>query len=176
MAVFIDINIDAFEETKHPRAKSGSHGGEFVKKGAGTGGAKAPEQKQQEAPPKPTIYRGLTTKPIEGVESGNFPGLRFFTENPDIARMYSETPGGGYIQKQEAPSGRVLDLTHLPSVEGSEAVLKRIAGGLGKQITSQWELAPALRAAGYSAVKLREHMVGRHQAATTWVIVDPDIA
>lgn len=47
MPITIDINFrDDWEESKHPRAKGGSHGGQFVKKGAeGTSSAKGRVEK-----------------------------------------------------------------------------------------------------------------------------------
>jgi hypothetical protein len=61
--------FDAFEEAKHPRAKTGSHAGEFAK-GQGGGGSKAkpdkPPSKAKEQPPvtlTPTKQRAWTGRP-----------------------------------------------------------------------------------------------------------------
>lgn len=143
------------------------------------GGIVAPESKAAEAVGATaertgvTTYRGQIGAAIEGVESARYPGLRFSSESPAVASIYAEGEGGN-VERLHLKPQNVLDLSASPSVEGSGAVRDVIAKGLGQSLRWDSEIAPALRFAGYDAVKLNEHVLGRHGPSATWVEVLPE--
>jgi DNA topoisomerase I len=113
---------DAFAETQHPRASSGPHGGEFVKKGSSTGAPKGATAKPAQTTTKPAE----TPAPAQGASVGHAPakkeGGKFVTETgePLPAHLshlrippawtdvtYATDPKAALIVKGKDAAGRV---------------------------------------------------------------------
>jgi hypothetical protein len=91
--ITVDINFDAdFEETKHPRAKGGSHGGQFVKKGAGGG-----ERVEKGVPLHSTPY--VPMKAIHQAATGSGSPQEKAAKIKEVASNYKPANVASYANK-----------------------------------------------------------------------------
>jgi hypothetical protein len=99
--------FDAFEESQHPRARSGSGGGEFVSKGAGS----APRGTQGKMV---TLYHGAPRDRAAQIDRegtirqhkhGTDPKGVWLTRSRDLAAIYSREghPDGGKVYSVKIP-------------------------------------------------------------------------
>jgi DNA topoisomerase I len=127
----IHLHVEDFEEVKHPRAKSGKHGGEFVKKGQ-TGGTQSSSKQLQSAPERanwPEHIKKLRIPPAwTDVKINNDPKANLMAVGRDAKGRMQYVYSEKFAQSQSAKKfARVKNLS---------ARLKQFEGRNDKNLTS----------------------------------------
>jgi DNA topoisomerase IB len=127
----VHLHVEDFEEVKHPRAKSGKHGGEFVKKGQ-TGGTQSSSKQLQSAPERanwPEHIKKLRIPPAwTDVKINNDPKANLMAVGRDAKGRMQYVYSEKFAQSQSAKKfARVKNLS---------ARLKQFEGRNDKNLTS----------------------------------------